>query len=123
MLEWKIMKRLILSLVFVLAISISLFASIYPVDETIGLVDEGPALLLEALKQEYSSAWLETYVSPSFRLAFDPLYSEALTVILPLSNPVTATDGNEVKVRDLEDNAIYSFFLDDEGMIETFVQQ
>ncbi len=123
MLEWKIMKRLILSLVFVLAISISLFASLYPVDETIGLVDEGPALLLEALKQEYSPAWLETYVSPSFRLAFDPLYSEALTDILPLSNPVTATDGNEVKVRDLEDNAIYSFFLDDEGMIETFVQQ
>ena len=117
------MKRLVLSIVFFLAISISLFASLYPMDETIGLVDEGPALLLEALKEEYSPSWLETYVSSSFRLAFDPLYSETLTDILPLSNPVTATDGNEVKVRDLEDNSIYSFFLDDEGMIETFVQQ
>ncbi len=102
--------------------------SVLPVDKTIGQTadednSEAHKALAQALGQEYSFEWLETYLAVSFRETAASIWSERLSSILPAKEFVmslgkaNADSSISISVRLLATDTVVHFALKD-GLIE-----
>ena len=102
--------------------------SVLPVDKTIGQTadednSEAHKALTQALGQEYSFDWLETYLAASFRETAANIWSERLSSLLPATEFVmslgkaNADSSVSISVRLLATDTVVHFALKD-GLIE-----
>lgn len=102
--------------------------SVLPIDKTIGKTadeenSDAHKALAQALGQEYSFEWLETYLAASFRETAASIWSERLSSILPAKEFVmslgkaNADSSISISVRLLATDTVVHFALKD-GLIE-----
>ena len=99
-----------------------------PVDSVLGQTadsetSEAHKVLAQAMSEEYSFEWLETYLAPSFRETAARIWSERLSSILPAEGFVMSTARNNadesvsISVRLLGNNTVIHFAVRD-GLVE-----
>ena len=120
------MKRALV-LILLIALLVSLSASVSPVSSSIGTVaveikkGSSEEIVWKAVREEYTDAWLEKYaVSP---LSFALAYSDTLSSLLPLSDYLVSTEtGGEVKVLDRLSGKIITFIIKEGGIAALSVE-
>jgi len=101
---------------------------VLPVDSVLGQTadsesSENHRMLAQALAEEFSFEWLETYLAESFRETAAKLWSEKLSSILPANQFVmsvarkNADKSVSISVRLLENSTVIHFAVRD-GLIE-----
>lgn len=102
--------------------------SVLPIDKTIGQTadednSEAHKALEQALRQEYSFEWLESYLAPSFRETAASIWSEKLSSLLPATEFVmslgkaNADSSISISVRLVASDTVVHFALKN-GLIE-----
>ena len=109
--------RKTVSLICFSLLSFSLLA-VPPVSRDIGevaiRVEEGSITetALSASSEPFTEEWLEKYTSSPY--VFGEAYSEVLSAVLPLSNPVAGKERNSaVDIQDLDTGTVLSFVFAD----------
>lgn len=102
--------------------------TVLPIDKTIGQTadednSEAHKALAQALGQEYSFEWLESYLAPSFRETAANIWSEKLSSLLPAKEFVmslgkaNADSSISISVRLVASDTVVHFALKN-GLIE-----